>query len=375
MDEVSQQYIDDTRREIDLLLLDNPKLALEKISELNRQYEHAADFYLGIAYFAGFGIDLDRDRARKYFQNAIRLHDNLEGDALYFIALGYQSEENYQEALKYHLMAVDKDKEESFEQGAVCMYSIGVGYRKMAERTLKMDEFTAYNALAIQFACDSLSVFSSVVDDKKDMQTGSWCCFGRAAEFLYTVACRGEFTTEIKEKNLFSSYFSSGLEIFSQRNNSELHEKYWECLVTVCDAMDGCGHEILGEYFRALGGLVDTEFHHSAQAFYRTRWHMKRIGELRSTVSPEKAEEIHSILGDIDARYNKMSKKYMALTDQMIRKGEYPILEPSYPEGKVPEVESCQNFMKMYNSCRANLGSEKQSAEPKRKGFFGLFKG
>ncbi len=376
MSEVSKQEIDSAREEIDQLLFDDPEMALDKIFELNDKCQYAADYYLGIAYSLGLGVEENQERALHFFRNAVLLHDDLEGDALYFIGLYYQNCGDYQEALQYYNMAVDKDCDDAFEKAAVCLYSLSNECRTVAAKTLKMDEFTLYNSYAIEYALQSISLFSSIVADvDEDMEIVSWCCFGRATQFLYNVACRGEFTTEIKQDNNFLSYLSGGFDTFSQRNDLEFHEHYWQYLVAACYAMDNHGHEIIGEYFRALGGLLDAELHHSAEAFYRVRWHMKRIGELRKNISAEEAAEIHEILSDVDDSYKKMSKKYGALTDSMISRGEYPNLEPSYFENSVPTVESCQNFMDMFNAYRSGSVSAQQPSEPNRRsGLFSLFK-
>ncbi len=372
---LNKQEIHATREEIDELLVEDPEKALTKIKILNNKYRYTADFYLGLAYFSGFGVEIDKDEARKRFLNAVSLHDDLEGDALLFLGYLYQ-DIDIEKALDYFVKAENLGCKDAIEQTADCLFTIAMELRNAACKTLKMNEYTTYNSSAIEYAIASISQFFLIAEDNEmDMEIGSWCCFGRAAQFLYNVACRGEFTTEIKTDNTITSYISSGFNTFMQKTDTSLHQKYWDCLVAVCAAMDNNGYELIGEYFRALGGLLDAKLNKSAEAFYRVRWHMKRIGELRKSVSLDNSVEIHQTLSDIDDEFEKMGKKYGAITDGMLRKGEYPYLQPSYPNGKAPTVESCQNFMEMLNHYKSLPFTPTQVSNNKqRSGLFGLFR-
>jgi len=145
--------------------------------------------------------------------------------------------------------------------------------------------------------------------------------------------------------------------------DTDAHYKVFRQGIAACDFMASKGAVLVAEYFRAYLALLESERHKSAEALFRAMWHMRRIGELRGSCAD--AADIAAALKDMDEKYAMLDRKYGSIVRSMISQGKRPFIAESYGEGLAPSVESCANFMKVYQ-----MPAGGSSPKPEKKGFF-----
>lgn len=352
--------------------------AMSLIKQLEKSEPNQVAYHLGLIYRCGWGVEPDEQKARMYFSKALSVTNNYTDYTWYFHGLYCFNDRKYDDAIKAFKIAEEYGVEYAPVLLATTYSSAALDYRNLACRTLKMNELTQLNAVATKYAVLAENKYMEVADKFSDtMEIAHWVSLGRMAQLLYNMACRGELSMDISSDNSFGTWMQNSFKMMGGRYNDEMHQKMWGNVVTVCDFMDEHGMSVVAEYFRAACGLLDCELHSSAEALYRVRWHMKKVGELRATMQASASIELAGYMTDVTESFKKMDKKYGSYIVGMISAGQLPNISIAYPEGKAPAVESCENFMQMYHEI-ANAPKRTSNntgfMNKGKKGLFGFLK-
>lgn len=340
--------------------------AISEAKALEKEAPNYAAYHLGMCYHLGYGVEENPDRALSYYSSATSIDNHFLKSVWYMGGLLlFTAKEDYDQAIKWFENAEQLGEKDAGLFLALSYYKMAMQFRGYATKTLKLDEMTQANAVAVKYARLSQNKYLAIADSNADSITPShWVCLGWCTQLLYNLACRGELSTNIVDDNSLTTWIGNSFKLVGGTMNEDLHAKFLAEAAYIFSVMDKCGWEIISEYFRASCGLLDSELHKSAKAFYRVRWHMKRIGELRSKVGPSVAAELERYMIDVNQRYEKMDKKYGSYVISFAQAGELPDLTPSYLEGQAPSPESCESFMQMYQEIRSmpvSSASEKSS--------------
>lgn len=339
---------------------------------LERQAPGHGSYFLGMLYYTGEGVEEDCQKALMHFQKGTTVNNAVTEFCWQMGGIVLFSDERYAEAAEWFVRAKElgADEDTVLPNLASCWAYLAFEHREKACKTLRMDQLTQTNAVVLNYTTNAQTTFLEVAKTyPESMDPCHWILLGRCAQLLYNMACRGELSMHMTDNNSLSTWLGNSFRMAGGANDQSLHDDMMYNVAMVCDAMDRGGRPLIGEYFRALCGLLDSQLHHSADAFYRVRWHMKRIDELRAL--DEDAAEIAESCDDIDDLFEKMQKKYDRMVMDMMRARQLPDLTPSYLPEKVPDPQSCAKFMVMFNDAASSHSAPPQK---EKKGLFGWLK-
>lgn len=317
----------------------------------------------------------DNNGAMKWYTKAADAGDT---DAYQFLGIQHMHNNNFDAAFHWLTKADQAGVSGTKARLAMCCYKLAVQLRDHATKQLNMSEYTQSNAAAITHYLNCQHLYYQSIRDseeREEMNIEDYIILGRATSMLYNLACRGELSVDIVTDNTMMSYLTNSFKMVGGAMNDAEHEKWWNNAMNACALMDLGGFPIVGEFFRAECCLINSELHHSAEAYCRARWHLKRIGEMRSERGKYNVDDLVSLfqsVGDIEDYSEKMGKKYSATLQSMLAEGRLPDLTPDYLPGKAPDPRSCKNFMKMASgSAHSAAGGNTDSPLKKLLGLFG----
>lgn len=350
----------------------------ERYSEAKKWLKLAIDSGNTTAYSAmGSCCSLmdDTNGAIKWYTKAAEAGDT---DAYQFLGVHYVRNNDFDAAFHWLTKADQAGVSGTKAQLAMCCYKLAVQLRDHAAKQLNMSEYTQSNATAIMHFLNCQHLYYQSIQDpeeREEMNIEDYIILGRATSMLYNLACRGELSIDIVTDNTMMAYFKNSFKMVGGAMNDAEHEKWWNNAMNACALMDLGGFPIVGEFFRAECCLISSELHHSAEAYGRARWHLKRVGEMRSERGRYKVDDLVSLfqsVSDIEDYSEKMGKKYSAALQSMLAAGNLPDLTPDYLPGKAPDPRSCKNFMKMVSGSTRTSASSGSSESPIKK-LLGLF--
>jgi len=290
------------------------------------------------------------DNAINWYIKAYNAGDN---DAAFILGNIYIIKDQYDEAVKYLTIADKNGVSGAKSKLALCTFNYANELRNYAAKQISMSEYSQTNAAAITNYLNTQYLYYHAASDSEEreyMFISDYIILGRATSMLYNLAVRGELSVDMVEDNSIRSYFTNSFKLVSGAMNKAEHEKWWNNAMNACALMDVCGFPIVGEFFRAECCLTDCELNHSAEAYYRARWHLKNIGEMRGDIKKYDMDDLVTLfqsVGDIEEHAEKLSKKYSASMQSMMSGGIMPDLTRDYPDGKAPDPKSCKSFMEM----------------------------
>lgn len=320
-------------------------------------------------------LNNESDEAMKWYLKAAEAGDD---DAYLAAGMHYMSEGDYETAVNWLLKADQAGVSGAKSRLAMCSYKYATDLRNYAATQLNMSEYTQANAAAIAQYLNCQYLYYQAIQDAQERESmiiEDYVVLGRATSMLYNLACRGELSVDMVTDNSMMSYFTNSFKMVSGAMNDAAHEKWWNNAMNACALMDLGGFPIVGEFFRAECCLTNSQLHHSAEAYCRARWHLKRVGEMRSERGRYDVDDLVSLfqsVSDIEDNAEKMGKKYGASMQSMLAAGNLPDLTPDYLPGKAPDPRSCKSFMKMAgNSTRSATAGSAESPIKKLLGLFG----
>ncbi len=374
---LSEEEIDERLTAIaDLYDQERYEELFREATELDKEAPGHGAFFLGFLYSMGEAVEEDAQKAMMYFRNGTNVNNYYTQQCWLLGGIQLFSDDAYAEAIRWLERARefgDDEDETALPTIAACEAKLAFQYRERACNTLRMDELTQTNAVVVEYAVHAQDLFMECAKRfPESMEVYNWVMFGQCAELLYNMTCRGELSMNMTDSNSLSTWLGNSFRMAGGANDQKFHDEMLQNVAVVCDAMDVGGRPLIGEYFRAICGLLDSELHHSAEAFYRVRWHMKRIGELREI--DEDAEEIARLCGEVNILFKKMQKKYDRLVVDMMRRKQMPDLTPSYLPGKAPAPQSCAKFMAMLNDAASGTATASPFGGQEKKGLFSFFR-
>ena len=351
---------------------------IAKAQQLDREAPGYGSFHLGLCHELGYGTAADAAKALAYYEAAVEVEDEFTGPAYYRCGvLAMTTFFDANKAMDCHTTML-KNFQKAEEHGtAVAALYVAYSYnllaldcRELATKTLRMSEISQANAVAVAHANASIAKYIQVVQQRpQDMDLFQWMRFGLNTVMLYKMACAGELAQGVQVEDSLKTLFKSSFRIVGSQMSGDKAQAMQAQNAALFDFIEQNGQRTVAEFFRADCALVDAGDHHSAEAFYRARWHMKMFGELRSKVtSTQDAETFANFTAiELEPLYEKMQKKYGGYVIDFARQGKLPDLTPSYLPEKAPAVESCQSFMDMVAELRGGAGGEAPAAEPQGK--------
>lgn len=362
----------------------NYKTCISKAKQLDAVAPGHGAFFLGLCYNFGYGIEIDYSKALSYFKDASAVENEYTGLAFFRCGILYMTEFfDARKPVAYHEKMVKNFTQAETHGARVASVYLAYSYhlkamdfRGMAARTLIPSEASQANAVAVNNAVSSIEKYTQVAKGRpKDMDLNHWLNFGLNTLMLYKMACTGELAQGISTENSLGTLVKSSFRIVGSKMSGDEAQAVLAENAAIYDIMDQNGRRLVAEYFRAYCALVEADDHHSAEAFYRARWHMKMFGELLDKVtSSQDTVTLSSFINDITALYEKLQKKYGSHLISFARQGKLPNLTVSYLPGNAPAVRSCQSFMDMINELRGAAGNRAVSGkQAKKKSTFTAF--
>ena len=324
-------------------------------------------YFLGACYLNAWGTQCDYYWAAKYLEEAAKHKDNYDY-ACHLAGLAYYRKAEYPQAIEWLAKAEEAGVNDAIVFLADAAAAAALNLWPKVSNYIIPAEFAQGVEIVKQYIAIAMDKYEkAALTTPQLMSNAFWCGFGNMGILLYHLSTRGCLNIEDNQNSLFSSMVSAGFQMLGSQWDHEAHRNIYQIGVTICDFMADNGAELVSEYFRAFLSLLESERHNSAEAFYRARWHMKRIGELRKEVDPQAAEEVAGYLKDVDIKYQLQNRKYGSMVISMMRSGRLPDISVSYGEGRVPAVESCENFMNMFNEEQA-MAAQAQASAAQTKG-------
>ena len=359
---------------VDALLNDDHyQDAYDAAMALEKEAKGYGSLHLALMYHGGWGVKEDYDKALSYYQAATVIDNHYLARVWYNGGHLYIHLEDYDKAAEWLEKAEALGYDDSSLWLAFAWCNSAIKYRNYACKTLRINELTQANLVASNLAVKAQNKYMSLAQkDPDSVDSAHMVLMGRCALLLYNMACQGELSMDVTADNSLRSWVGNSFHMVAGSRNDAFHAQLLENAVCVFAVMEKAGHPIPAEYFRARCSLLDAEVHHSAEAFYRARWHMKRIGEFRAQ-EPETFEEIHEMFMDVDEAYAKMDHKYGNTVTSMMRKGQHPDLSPSYPAGQAPAPESCKSFMDLLERIQS-APFQPVPENKEKKGLLGFFR-
>lgn len=375
---VSEERVAQLKNKVwEAIAYDNYTEAFSLASELWELSADSANHILGVMYTNGWGVSADYKTALKYFKKSVQVHDEDEASSWYMGGMLLLFQKDYANAIKWLVNAEKMGEKDAKPMIAQCYYSTALDMRAFACRVSDAGKYSQANAAAIKTAIAAQDIYMDVAESE-ELDMLSWVAVGRMAQMLYNIACRGEFDMQTTSIGLRGSYFKSSLDIFGGACDIKSPETWRQNVVNVCAAMDEHGMSTVGEYFRAIYSMTDSELNKSASAFYRAKWHLRRAEQLSRSIDPKAKDDLREVLSDIDESCRKLENEYGQAVISMMRSGELPNITLSYPAGKAPEVEGCDDFMNMLKAVKSSgAGTSEGTSSEKLKGIkkklFGFF--
>lgn len=360
---------------------------IAKAQQLDKEAPGYGSFHLGLCHELGYGTAADADKALTYYEAAVEVDDQFTGLAYYRCGILYMTTLfDANKPIDCHTKMLEnfQKAEEHGAAVATCYTAyahnlLALDSRVMATKTLRMSEISQFNAVAVAHAASSIAKYEEAAQQspQNNMDLFQWMRFGLNTVLLYKMACTGELAQGVQVEDSLKTLFKSSFRIVGSQMSGDAAQGMQANNAAVFDFMEQSGRRTVAEYYRAYCALVDAGDHHSAEAFYRARWHMKMYGELKSKDTSAQNAVTYAQFdgGDLEPLYQKMQKKYGSYVIDFARQGKLPDLAPSYLPDKAPAVESCQSFMDMVAELRGGAGGEAPAAEPqgKRKSTFAGF--
>ncbi len=372
--EAIQQHLDN----IDVHFANNDHAAIFNEAKLlsegtNGQYS----YFYGACYLNGWGTETNLALAAHYLVMAAN-HRDTYNYACYLAGLAFYRQRKYPEAIEWLIKA---EKEEVTDAPLFLADSCaGVAlelwnkvryYSIPSEFAEGVKMVKAHLFLAIEKYMVGADASPNIINN--DL----WLGFGRMALLLYNLSSSGVLDADELNGDSLMDMFDAGMHMIGAKWDMDAHNEIFGYSIEICDFMAERGAELVAEYFRAYLSLLESERHKSAEAFYRARWHMKRVGELRNQMDPLAANQVVIAMQDIDDKYRLVEHKYGNAVLGMMRNGRLPDLTVSYGQGKAPDPQSCQNFMQMlyHEQAMANAPQKAAPSGGKAGGFLkNLFK-
>ena len=334
-------------------------------------------YFMGACYWNAWGTEFDMDKALYYLENAALNNDNYMY-ATFITGIIYYRKARYDKAIEWMSAAEKAGNDDAIVFIADSAAAIALAEWNDTRKCRLHDKVVAGVRNVKNYLNFAVEKYMEAANTApQSMTNGFWCGFGNMHVLLYNLSTTGYLNLEGTHGGSLSANVSAGLHLFFEKTDNDAHDKIYDIGISACDFMAAHGAVLVAEYFRAFFALFESERHNSAEAFYRARWHMKRVGELRREADAQEAEELANTMTNLglETKYKAQEKKYGNMVLGMMRSGEYPSINRSYGEGLAPAVESCENFMQMFKQEQsfANNENNKQRAKEK-KSSGGLFK-
>lgn len=327
---------------------DNYSVALNLAKKLNKEAPGEGDGALGNLYFNGWGVQEDYAACIRCCRNYADIHPKDKYN-LYTCGTAYYMLSDYPNAIDWLTKSYEAGNKEALVILGTSYYSYGNNLRDEIMKSLSAAKVTANNAMACKCWRNGIKVFAAAAREcPNDMSPSYWRFMGWCAEMLYSLSCLGEMPASVASA-MDQTVFSFGLDVAQGRFNYDAHQRWWLELVGAAYVANAhC--PAMAELSLAHGSLLDAKLHKDPEAFYRARWHMKRAGELRRSLSAEDQTDTAAFFDAVATLFNELKRKYGAISDNKMRQGIAPDISVSYPQGCAPAVESCQGFMDMFRN-------------------------
>lgn len=347
----------------------------EVAKELYSSTDNRYGYFLGTCYLNGWGTPSNPAVSIPYLHNAAQYGDNYNY-ACYLSAIAHYRCREFKDAYNWFVKAQEAGINDSLalfaDSAAGCAFT-------------KWDEVRniQFSPTGITQGVERVKIYMSVAIEKymqaaeeqpETMNSALFCGYAKLMILLYNMSTWGVLGLDFATADSLGGMVSGGLQQLGNMMNTEEHDKVLFKCITGAQFIEKHGYPLVAEYLRAFLALLESSRDHSAAAFYRARWHMKRIGELREY--EKDAAVVKNIFADIDSHYDKAEKKYGASVMNMMRAGQLPDLKKSFLPEMAPAIDSCKNFMDLYWSVRNGVQQPtSQSSAGKLGGFLkNLFK-
>lgn len=346
------------------------EVAKELYSSTNNQY----GYFLGACHLNGWGTPSNPAVAIPYLHNAAQYGDTYNY-ACYLSAIAHYRCREFKDAYNWFVKAQEAGITDGLalfaDSAAGCAFAkwdeVRVQFAQ-SEVTQGAEWVKMYMGVAIE------KYMQAAEEQPETMNSALFCGYARLMLLLYNMGTTGMLDMDIVTFNSLEGIVAGGLQALGKMLDTEEHDKVLFKCITGAQFIEKHGYPLVAEYLRAFLAIMESSRDHSAAAFYRARWHMKRIGELRS--HEKDAELVKNSFSDIDEHYQKAERKYGATVLNMMRAGQLPDVKKSFLPEKAPAIDSCKNFMDLYYSVRNGAQqSTSQGAGGKLGGFLkNLFK-
>ncbi len=324
----------------------------------NSQY----GYFIGTCYLNGWGTQPNPAAAIPYLHNAAEYGDNYNY-ACYLSAIAHYRCREFKDAYDWFVKAQEAGINDSLALFADS--AAGCAFEKWDEvRTrFSQSEVTQGAEIVKYYMSDAIIKYMQAAEEHPEtMNSALFCGYAKLMILMYNMGTTGMLDMDVVTSDSLGGIVSGGLQALGKMLNTEEHDEVLFRCVTGAQFIEEHGYPLVAEYLRAFLAILESSRDRSAAAFYRARWHMKRIGELRNC--EKDAELVQSIFADIDDHYDKAEHKYGATVLNMMRQGQVPDLKKSFLPDMAPDIDSCKNFMDLYYSVRNQV----QQSAPKDSG-------
>lgn len=346
------------------------EVAKSLYSRTNNQY----GYFLGTCYLNGWGTPSNPAVSIPYLHKAAEYGDNYNY-ACYLSAIAHYRCNQFKDAYNWFVKAQEAGINDSLalfaDSAAGCAFAKWDEVRTQfaqSEVTQGAEWVKIYMSVAIE------KYMQAAEEQPETMNSALFCGYAKLMILMYNMGTTGMLDMDIVTFDSLGGIVAGGLQALGKMMDTEEHDKVLFKCITGAQFIETHGYPLVAEYLRAFLALLESARDHSAAAFYRARWHMKRIGELRAY--EKDAELVKNIFFDIDNHYQKAERKYGATVMNMMRAGQLPDLRKSFLPEMAPNIDSCKNFMDLYYSVRNGAQQPtSQSSAGKLGGFLkNLFK-
>ncbi len=307
-------------------------------------------YFLGACYLNGWGTQVSLANAIIYLHKAAEYGDNYDY-ACYLSAIAHYRCNEFKDAYNWFVKAQEAGVNDSLalfaDSAAGCAFAkwdeVRVQFAQ-SEVTQGAEWVKMYMSVAIE------KYMQAAEEQPETMTSALFCGYARVMILLYNMGTTGMLDMDIVTFDSLGGMVAGGLQALGKMLNTEEHDKVLFKCITGAQFIEEHGYPLVAEYLRAFLAILESTRDRSAAAFYRARWHMKRIGEM--LIYEKDAGQVRNIFADIDDHYDKAEKKYGATVMNMMRAGQLPDLTKSFLPDDVPAIDSCENFMNMYWSVR-----------------------
>lgn len=328
---------------------DEYRQAFAAAKELERFAPVHAAYFLGACYFKGWGVKQDTALAMSYLKKALDIDNEYLKDAYAMGGFALMDAEEHGEALDWLLKAEELGATGLDWHIATTCADLAIELCEMAPEVYGTEDYADLAETMGSFADAAQSRFLALAfSDPDEMSYTDYIVLGRCVQLLYTLSCRGEMGRDTAEEAANRDLIGNDFPDFPEGDD----RRHLVAALYVCSVMDRYGWPIIGEYFRLACWLTDCDVHRSPEAFYRAKWHLKRIEELRARLDPELAEELDDTFEDLMDTYRAAENYFSSVIIDMAQAGMLPDISLSYPTGQAPAPESCAAFMRLYEKLR-----------------------